>query len=65
MRKPGQFRAGLKVRHRDSPPSSRAETIQSVYWTPRGEIIYLSRGLGRVGPFYSRNYELVKGVKHD
>lgn len=65
MRKPGQFRAGLKVRHRNSPPSSRAETIQSVYWTPRGEIIYLSRGLGRVGPFYSRNYELVKGVKHD
>lgn len=64
MRKPGQFRAGLKVRHRDSPPSSRAETIQSVYWTPRGEIIYLSRGLGRVGPFYSRDYELVKGVKH-
>ena len=65
MRKPGQFRAGLKVRHRDSPPSSRAETIQSVFWTPRGEIIYLSRGLGRVGPFYSRDYELVKGVKHD
>ncbi len=65
MRKPGQFRAGLKVRHRNSPPSSRAETIQSVYWTPRGEIIYLSRGLGRVGPFYSRDYELVKGVKHD
>lgn len=64
MRKPGQFRAGLKVRHRDSPPSSRAETIQSVYWTPRGEIIYLSRGLGRIGPFYSRDYELVKGVKH-
>lgn len=63
MRKPGQFRAGLKVRHRDSP-RSRVETIQSVYWTPRGEIIYLSRGLGRVGPFYSRNYELVKGVKH-
>ena len=64
MRKPGQFRAGLKVRHRNSPPSSRAETIQSVFWTPRGEIIYLSRGLGRVGPFYSRDYELVKGVKH-
>lgn len=64
MRKPGQFRAGLKVRRRDSPRSSRAETIQSVYWTPRGEIIYLSRGLGRVGPFYSRDYELVKGVKH-
>lgn len=64
MRKPGQFRAGLKVRHRDSPPSSRAETIHSVYWTPRGEIIYLSRGLGRIGPFYSRDYELVKGVKH-
>lgn len=64
MRKPGQFRAGLKVRHRDSPHSSRAETIQSVYWTPRGEIIYLSRGLGRVGPFYSKDYELVKGVKH-
>lgn len=64
MRKPGQFRAGLKVRHRNSPPSSRAETIQSVYWTPRGEIIYLSRGLGRVGPFYSKDYELVKGVKH-
>ena len=63
MRKPGQFRAGLKVRHRDSP-RSRVETIQSVYWTPRGEIIYLSRGLGRVGPFYSRYYELVKGVKH-
>ena len=57
MQKPGQFRAGLKVRHRDSP-RSRVETIQSVYWTPRGEIIYLSRGLGRVGPFYSRNYEL-------
>lgn len=65
MRKPGQFRAGLKVRHRDSPPSSRVETIQSVYWTPRGEIIYLSRGLGRIGPFYSKDYELVKGVKHD
>lgn len=64
MRKPGQFRAGLKVRHRNSPPSSRAETIQSVYWTPRGEIIYLSRGLGRVGPFYSKDYELVKGVQH-
>ena len=64
MRKPGQFRAGLKVRHRGSPRSSRAETIQSVYWTPRGEIIYLSRGLGRVGPFYSRDYMLVKGVKH-
>ena len=63
MRKPGQFRAVHKVRHRDSP-RSRVETIQSVYWTPRGEIIYLSRGLGRVGPFYSRNYELVKGVKH-
>lgn len=63
MRKPGQFRAGHKVRHRDSP-RSRVETIRSVYWTPRGEIIYLSRGLGRVGPFYSRNYELVKGVKH-
>ena len=62
MQKPGQFRAGLKVRHRDSP-RSRVETIQSVYWTPRGEIIYLSRGLGRVGPFYSRDYELVKGVK--
>ena len=64
MRKPGQFRAGLKVRRRDSPRSARAETIQSVYWTPRGEIIYLSRGLGRVGPFYSRGYELVKGMKH-
>lgn len=64
MRKPGQFRAGLKVRHRDSPRSSRAETIQSVYWTPRGEIIYLSRGLGRIGPFYSKDYELVKEVKH-
>ena len=64
MRKPGQFRAGHKVRHRDSPPSSRAETIQSVFWTPRVEIIYLSRGLGRVGPFYSKDYELVKGVKH-
>ena len=63
MRKPGQFRAGLKVRHRDLP-RSRVETIQSVYWTPRGEIIHLSRGLGRVGPFYSRDYELVKGVKH-
>lgn len=63
MRKPRQFRAGHKVRHRDSP-RSRVETIQSVYWTPRGEIIYLSRGLGRVGPFYSSNYELVKGVKH-
>ena len=63
MRKPGQFRAGLKVRHRNSPRSSRAETIQSVYWTPRGEIIYLSRGLGRVGPFYSRDYELVKVVQ--
>ena len=63
MRKPGQFRAGLKVRHRNSPPSSRAETIQSVYWTPRGEIIYLSRGLGRVGPFYSKDYELVKEVR--
>ena len=64
MRKPGQFRAGLKVRHRNSPRSSRAETIQSVYWTPRGEIIYLSRGLGRIGPFYSKDYELVNGVKH-
>ena len=64
MRKPGQFRAGHKVRHRNSPPSARAETIQSVYWTPRGESISLSRGLGRVGPFYSRDYELVKGVKH-
>lgn len=63
MRKPGQFRAGAKVRHRYSP-RSRIETIQSVYWTPRGEIIYLSRGLGRVGPFYSRDYELVMGVKH-
>ena len=63
MRKPGQFRAGHKVRHRDSPPSSRAETIQSVFWTPRGEIIYLSRGLGRVGPFYSKDYELVKEVR--
>ena len=63
MRKPGQFRAGLKVRHRNSPRSSRAETIQSVYWTPRGEIIYLSRGLGRVGPFYSKDYELVKEVQ--
>ena len=59
MRKPGQFRAGRKVRHRDSP-NSRVETIQSVYWTPRGEIIYLSRGLGRVGPFYSRDYERVQ-----
>ena len=63
MRKPGLFRAGYKVRHRDSSRFS-VETIQSVYWTPRGEIIYLSRGLGRVGPFYSRYYELVKGVKH-
>ena len=63
MRKPWQFRAGLKVRHRNSPPSSRAETIQSVYWTPRGEIIYLSRGLGRIGPFYSKGYELVKEVQ--
>ena len=63
MRKPGQFRAGHKVRHRNSPPSSRAETIQSVYWTPRGEIIHLSRGLGRVGPFYSKDYELVKEVR--
>ena len=63
MRKPGQFRAGHKVRHRDSP-HSRVETIQSVFWTPRGEIIYLSRGLGRVGPFYSKDYELVKGVQH-
>ena len=63
MRKPGQFRAGLKVRHRNSPPSSRAETIQSVYWTPRGEIIYLCRGLGRIGPFYSKDYELVKEVQ--
>ena len=63
MRKPGQFRAGHKVRHRDSP-HSRVETIESVYWTPRGEIIYLSRGLRQVGPFYSRDYELVKGVKH-
>ena len=63
MRKPWQFRAGHKVRHRNSP-HYRVETIQSVYWTPRGEIIYLSRGLGRVGPFYSKDYELVKGVKH-
>ena len=62
MRKPGQFRAGHKVRHRNSP-HSRVETIQSVYWTPRGEIIYLSRGLGRVGPFYSKGYELVKEVQ--
>ena len=62
MRKPGQFRAGHKVRYRDSP-HSRVETIQSVYWTPRGEIIYLSRGLGRVGPFYSKDYELVKEVQ--
>ena len=64
MRKPGQFRAGLKVRHRDSPRSSRAETIQSVFWTPRGEIIYLSRGLGRIGPFYSKDYEPAQGVQH-
>ena len=64
MRKPGQFRAGHKVRHRNSPSSSRAETIQSVFWTPRGEIIYLSRGLGRIGPFYSKDYERVKEVKH-
>ena len=63
MRKPGQFRAGLKVRHRSSP-HSRVETIQSVFWTPRGEIIYLSRGLGRVGPFYSKDYERVKEVNH-
>ena len=60
MRKSSQFRAGLKVRHRDSPRSSRAETIESVYWTPRGEIIYLSRGLGRIGPFYSKDYERVR-----
>ena len=60
MRKPGQFRAGHKVRLRNSPPSSRAETIQSVFWTPRGEIIYLSRGLGRIGPFYSKDYERVR-----
>lgn len=59
MRKPGQFRAGLKVRHRSSQ-YTKFETIQSVFWTPRGEIIYLSRGLGRVGPFYSRDYELVR-----
>ena len=63
MRKPGQFRAGHKVRHRNSP-HSRVETIQSVYWTPRGEIIYLSRGLGRVGPFYSKDYEPAQGVQH-
>ena len=62
MRKPGQFRAGHKVRHRNSP-HARVETIQSVFWTPRGEIIYLSRGLGRVGPFYSKDYELVKEVR--
>ena len=63
MRKPGQFRAGHKVRHRNSPPSSRAEPIQSVYWTPRGELIYLSRGLGWVGPVDSKDYELVKEVQ--
>ena len=63
MRKPGQFRAGHKVRLRNSP-HSRVETIQSVFWTPRGEVIYLSRGLGRIGPFYSKDYELVKGVQH-
>ena len=63
MRKSRQFRAGLKVRHRDSPRSSRAETIESVYWTPRGEIIYLSRGLGRIGPFYSKDYEPAQGVQ--
>ena len=62
MRKPGQFRAGHKVRLRNSP-HARVETIQSVFWTPRGEIIYLSRGLGRVGPFYSKDYELVKEVQ--
>ena len=64
MRKSRQFRAGLKVRHRNSPPSSRVETIESVYWTPRGEIIYLSRGLGRIGPFYSKDYERVEGAQH-
>ena len=63
MRKPGQFRAGLKVRRRDSP-HSRVETIQSVYWTPRGEIIYLSRGLGRIGPFYSKDYERLTLLNH-
>ena len=62
MRKPGQFRAGHKVRHRNSP-HSRGETIQSVFWTPRGAVIYLSRRLGRVGPFYSKDYELVKEVR--
>ena len=62
MRKPGQFRAGHKVRHRNSP-HARVETIQSVFWTPRGEIIYLCRGLGRIGPFYSKDYELVKEVQ--
>ena len=59
MRKPGQFRAGLKVRHKSSP-HAKVETIESVYWTPRGEIIYLSRGLGRVGPFYSKDYKRVR-----
>ena len=63
MRKPGQFRAGHKVRLRNSPPSFSVETIESVYWTPRGEIIYLCRGLGRIGPFYSKYYELVKEVQ--
>ena len=59
MRKLGQFRAGLKVRHRSSQ-YTKVETIESVYWTPRGEIIYLSRGLGRIGPFYSKDYERVR-----
>ena len=60
MRKSRRFRAGLKVRLRSSPPSYRVETIQSVFWTPRGEIIYLCRGLGRIGPFYSKDYERVR-----
>ena len=41
MRKPGQFRAGHKVRHRNSPPSSRAETIRT--WAPVtiGEVVVM------------------------
>ena len=61
MRKPVRFRAGHKVRLRNSPPTFRVETIESVYWTPRGEVIYLCRGLGRAGPFYSQDFEKVEG----
>ena len=40
MRKPGQFRAGHKVRHRNSP-HSRVETIRA--WAPVsiGEVVVM------------------------